>query len=152
MDLKAGARAYHLGCGVGYYTAIMAEVVGTDGSVIGSEVNPALATRAKDNLSSYLNVTVHAGDGAAFDPGPCNAMLINAGTTHRLPLWLDRLNDGGRLVVPLTMAIKPTTGVGVMTKIIRKGRQFSLRWKLRLPFIRVRARAILIAKLSYERR
>jgi len=53
MDLKPGARAYHLGCGVGYYTAIMAEVVGPRGSVVGTEVNPDLAARAKENLSGY---------------------------------------------------------------------------------------------------
>jgi protein-L-isoaspartate(D-aspartate) O-methyltransferase len=125
LDLKPGNHVYHLGCGVGYYTAIMAEVVGTEGTVVGSEVNSALAARAKENLSSYPNMSVHAGDGAAFDPGPCDAMLINAGATHPLPLWLDRLTDGGRLVVPLTMAIKPTTGIGVMAKIIRHGQQFS---------------------------
>jgi protein-L-isoaspartate(D-aspartate) O-methyltransferase len=53
MDLKPCARAYHLGCGVGYYTAIMAEVVGPSGSVVGTEVNPDLAARAKENLSGY---------------------------------------------------------------------------------------------------
>jgi protein-L-isoaspartate(D-aspartate) O-methyltransferase len=125
LDLKPGARVYHLGCGVGYYTAIMAEIVGKEGSVVGSEVNPELAARAKENLSSYPNVSVHAGDGAAFDPGPCDAMLINAGTTHPLPLWLDRLTEGGRLIIPLTMSIKPTTGVGVMAKILRQREQFS---------------------------
>jgi protein-L-isoaspartate(D-aspartate) O-methyltransferase len=125
LDLQAGARVYHLGCGVGYYTAIMAEVVGTKGTVVGSEVNSQLAARAKENLSSYPNVAVHTGDGAVFDPGPCDAMLINAGATHPLSLWLDRLNDGGRLVVPLTMAIKPTTGVGVMAKIVRRNGKFS---------------------------
>lgn len=31
MGLKSGERAYHLGCGVGYYTAIIAEVVGPEG-------------------------------------------------------------------------------------------------------------------------
>jgi protein-L-isoaspartate(D-aspartate) O-methyltransferase len=125
LDLQTGARVYHLGCGVGYYTAIMAEVVGTKGTVVGSEVNSQLAARAKENLSSYPNVAVHTGDGAVFDPGPCDAMLINAGATHPLSLWLDRLNDGGRLVVPLTMAIKPTTGVGVMAKIVRRNGKFS---------------------------
>jgi protein-L-isoaspartate(D-aspartate) O-methyltransferase len=126
LDLKPGARVYHLGCGAGYYTAVMAEVVGAEGTVVSSEVNPALAARAEENLSSYPNATVHAGDGAVFDPGPCDAMLINAGATHPLPLWLDRLRDGGRLVVPLTMAIKPTTGMGVMAKIIRQGEKFSV--------------------------
>ncbi|MFZ0738735.1 MAG: methyltransferase domain-containing protein [Candidatus Acidiferrales bacterium] len=125
MDLKRGERAYHLGCGVGYYTAMMAEVVGPEGSVTGVEVNPNLAARAKENLAGYSHVTVVAGDGATFDSGPCDAMMINAGTTHPLPLWLDRLRDGGRLVVPLTMATKPTVGVGVMAKIIRRGSGFS---------------------------
>jgi protein-L-isoaspartate(D-aspartate) O-methyltransferase len=125
LDLKTGSRVYHLGCGVGYYTAIMAEAVGKDGTVVGSEVNPDLAARAKENLSSYPNVTVHAGDGAAFDPGTCDAMLINAGMTHPLPLWLDRLSEGARLVIPLTMTIKPTTGMGVMAKIVRQRGQFS---------------------------
>jgi len=59
------------------------------------------------------------------NPGACDAMLINAGVTHPNPLWLDRLRDGGRLVVPLTMAMTPTLGVGFMTKIVRCERRFS---------------------------
>ena len=30
----------HIGCGVGYYTAIIAEVVGPNGGVIGVEIDP----------------------------------------------------------------------------------------------------------------
>src|ERR1700683_4033645 len=107
LDLKTGDRVYHLGCGVGYYTAIMREVVGPEGSVVAIEALPDLAARAKENLAHYPNVTVHAGDGVKFDPGPCNAMLINAGMIHPHLLWLDRLNEHGRLVVPLTMAATP---------------------------------------------
>jgi protein-L-isoaspartate(D-aspartate) O-methyltransferase len=125
LDLKAGDRTYHLGCGVGYYTAIMAETVGASGSVAGIEIHPDLANRAKENLSCYPNVTVHAGDAGVFDPGACDAMLINAGVTHPIPLWLDRLRDGGRMVVPLTMAITRTLGIGVMTKIVRERRGLS---------------------------
>jgi protein-L-isoaspartate(D-aspartate) O-methyltransferase len=125
MGLRAGDRAYHLGCGVGYYTAIMREIVGPAGSIVGAEVNPALASRAQQNLSAYPNVTVAAADGATFDPGACDAMLINAGVTHPSPRWLDRLREGGRLVVPLTMATTATLGIGVMAKIIREGSGFS---------------------------
>jgi protein-L-isoaspartate(D-aspartate) O-methyltransferase len=124
LDLNPGARAYHLGCGVGYYTAIIAEIAGADGSVAGSEANPDLAARAKKNPSDYPNASVFAGDGATFDPGPCDAMLINAGVTHPSPLWLDRLRDGGCLVVPLTMATTPNFGIGLMIRITRHGRQF----------------------------
>ena len=125
LDLKTGERLYHLGCGVGYYTAIMAEVVGPRGSVVGSEVNHELAVRARENLSGYPQVSVHSGDGAAFDPGPCDAMLINAGVTHPHPLWLEWLREGGRLVLPLTKAATPTSGVGIMAKITRQGGAFA---------------------------
>lgn len=120
LALKAGERVYHLGCGVGYYTAIMAEVVGPSGSVVGLELQPELAERAKKNLASYSNVTVEAGDGATFNSDERDAMLVNAGVTHPRPLWLDRLREGGRLVVPFTMAMNATLGQGVMTKIVRE--------------------------------
>jgi protein-L-isoaspartate(D-aspartate) O-methyltransferase len=125
MDLKPGDRVYHLGCGVGYYTAIMAEVVGPTGSVVGIELHPQLAARAKENLAGYPYVTVHEGDGATFEPGECDAMLINAGTTHPHPQWLRRLRPSGRLIVPLTVAVTPTLGQGVMAKIVRERGGFS---------------------------
>ncbi len=46
-------------------------------------------------------------------------MLINAGVTHPQPIWLDRLREGGRLVMPLTIAISPTIGQGIMLKFVR---------------------------------
>ena len=100
LGLKSGHRVYHMGCGVGYYTAIMAEVVGPAGSVVALDAQPDLAARARDNLAAYPCAAAHAGDGAAFDPGPCDAMLINAGVTHPQALWLDRLREGGRMVMP----------------------------------------------------
>jgi protein-L-isoaspartate(D-aspartate) O-methyltransferase len=127
VDLKPGERVYHLGCGVGYYTAIMAEVVGPSGSVVGIEFNADLAARAKENLSGYPNVVVNAGDGATFDPGLCDGMLINAGATHLLPLWLDNLKPGARLVAPLTMEMTPTAGIGVMVRIVNEPGGFSFK-------------------------
>jgi protein-L-isoaspartate(D-aspartate) O-methyltransferase len=125
LDLKPGARAYHLGCGVGYYTGIMAEVVGPSGSVVGVDLQPELAERAKENLAGYKNVTVEAGDGATFDPGDCDAILVNAGVTHPLPIWLDRLREHGRLVLPFTLAMNPTIGQGVMSKVMRQRGAYS---------------------------
>ncbi|HYY72790.1 MAG TPA: methyltransferase domain-containing protein [Candidatus Bathyarchaeia archaeon] len=124
LALKPGERVYHLGCGVGYYTAIMAEVVGPSGSVIGLELQPDLAARAKGNLAGYSNVSVQAGDGAEFDPGECDAIFVNCGVTHPQTKWLERLSDGGRLVVPFTMAMNATIGQGVMTKITRSNGRF----------------------------
>ncbi len=127
LELQPGNRVYHLGCGVGYYTAIMAEVVGPTGAVMATEIDSELAARARENLSTYTNVEVHSVDGGEFDPGECDAMLINAGVTHPHPLWLDRLREGGRLVLPITLATSETLGAGLMTKIVRRDDGFSAR-------------------------
>jgi len=120
LDLVPGNRVYHLGAGSGYYTAIIAEVVGLGGSVVATEVHPELGLVAQRNLADRTNVTVHVGDGTEFDPGECDAMLINAGMTHPLPLWLDRLRPGGRLVLPITMPMAPNLGKGVMLKVVHQ--------------------------------
>lgn len=125
LALLPGERVYHLGCGVGYYTALIAEVVGPGGRVVGLELQSELAERARQNLASYAQVKVEAGDGASFDPGDCNAMLINCGVTHPQAIWLDRLQEGGRLVVPITVPMSATTGQGVMLKIVHSGGAYS---------------------------
>jgi protein-L-isoaspartate(D-aspartate) O-methyltransferase len=127
LQLEPGNRVYHLGCGVGYYTAIIAEVVGPSGSVVATEINADLAARAQHNLSTYSNVEVHSVDGGEFDPRECDAMLINAGVTHPHPLWLDRLREGGRLILPITLATSETLGAGLMMKIVRRSNNFSAR-------------------------
>lgn len=126
LDLRRGDRAYHLGCGVGYYTALIAEVVGPTGSVVGIDFDADLAARAKQNFSVYPFGEIHTADGATFDPGDCDAILVNAGVTHPRPLWLDRLREGGRLVLPITMAATPTIGQGVMIKVTRRGNAFGV--------------------------
>jgi protein-L-isoaspartate(D-aspartate) O-methyltransferase len=125
LALKPGDRVYHLGCGVGYYTAIIAEVVGVSGRVVGLELQPDLAERARQNLANYAQVRVEAGDGATFDPDDCDAMLINCGVTHPQVIWLDRLREDGRLVVPFTLAMNATIGQGLMTKIVRSRKTYS---------------------------
>ena len=127
LDVRLAGRVYHLGCGVGYYTAILAEVVGAGGEVVASEVDEQLAARARENLTGYSNVTVRHADGAALDPGECDAMLINAGVTHPHPRWLERLRPGGRLLLPLTVPLAPNVGKGMMVKITREPTGLSAR-------------------------
>lgn len=127
LEIQPGARVFHLGCGPGYYTAILAEVAGNRGQVIASEVDPELAARADANLSRYPNVKVIAGDGTELDPGVSDAMLINAGVTLPLVRWLDRLAEGGRLIVPVTVPVGATLGKGLVLKITRTGDRFAAR-------------------------
>jgi protein-L-isoaspartate(D-aspartate) O-methyltransferase len=125
LGLAEGNRVFHVGCGTGYYTAIMAEMVGPAGSILAAEVDPDLATQAADGLREYANVTVQCGDGATIDPGSCDAILINAGVTHPYVPWLHRLDDGGHMVLPLTVNMRPGSGKGVAVKITRKHDRFA---------------------------
>lgn len=99
LDLAPGDRFLHLGCGVGYYTAIAALAV-SPGSVLALEVDPALAERAARNLAGTSNVEVRRASEADPRDEPFDAIFINAGATEIQSPWLARLRVGGRLLVP----------------------------------------------------
>jgi protein-L-isoaspartate(D-aspartate) O-methyltransferase len=101
LDLKPGARVLHVGCGTGYYTALMARCVGEAGSVVAYEAEGALSERARQNLGDLPQVEVRHGDATAV-AGPLDAILVNAGATHPLEGWLEALPPAGRLLLPVT--------------------------------------------------
>jgi protein-L-isoaspartate(D-aspartate) O-methyltransferase len=102
LGLKTGETAVHVGCGTGYYSAIMAEVVGSAGRVIAVDIDSALAKRARTNLAYLPQVNVLDGDGGPLNTGPVDAIFVNAGATHPHRRWLDALGPGGRLLLPIT--------------------------------------------------
>jgi protein-L-isoaspartate(D-aspartate) O-methyltransferase len=102
LDLRRGQRLLQIGVGTGYYTAVLAELVGPEGRVIAIECDGALAARARANLSAWTQVEVVHGDGRCHDAGEVDVIVVFAGSTHPAPLWLDRLAAGGRLLMPLT--------------------------------------------------
>src|SRR5260370_28571769 len=61
LALKPGERVYHLGGGVGYYTAIMAAVVGPQRRGVGFGLPPGLAARGQENFARYTNARVEVG-------------------------------------------------------------------------------------------
>jgi protein-L-isoaspartate(D-aspartate) O-methyltransferase len=125
LNLADGNRVFHVGCGTGYSTAIMAEVVGPAGTVIAAEVDHELAMQAAANVREYAKVTVQCGDGATIDPRRCDAILINAVVTHPHVPWLHRLNDGGRMMLPLTVPMRPGLGKGFVVKVTREHDRFA---------------------------
>src|ERR1700704_5262728 len=99
---SAGDHVVHVGTGTGYYTAILAHLVGPSGRVTGIEYEPELAARAKANFASYPNVEIIEGDGALISFDTADVIYVNAGCTRPAESWLDRLADGGRLILPMT--------------------------------------------------
>jgi protein-L-isoaspartate(D-aspartate) O-methyltransferase len=130
LTLSARERFLHVGCGVGYYTAIAAHAVGQHGSVVGVEIDSALAARAKQNLRLYANVSVVANNGALEHLGAFDAIFVNAGCTRPQSIWLDQLAVGGRLLIPLTVTIPsmPGIGAGSMFLVTREATGYSARF------------------------
>lgn len=126
LNLGAGDRVVHVGCGTGYYTAVMAEVVGPTGHVVAIDIDPQLALRARANLAYLPQVEVHEGDGGACEVGAADAVFVNAGATHPRAVWLDALRAGGRLLLPITGANDlHAIGVGGMFLIARRRADFA---------------------------
>jgi protein-L-isoaspartate(D-aspartate) O-methyltransferase len=107
LGLSRGDHVVHIGAGTGYYSAILAEIVGGAGRVTAVEIDPTLAPRASENLAAgWPQAAVFEADGFTFRPNrPADAIVINAGVTHFSSVWLDALAaENGRLLVPLTNA------------------------------------------------
>ena len=117
LNIVRGERVVHLGCGMGYYTAILAELVGPTGEVSAIEIDKTLAERARDALAPWPQVKVAHGDGAAEGLGMFDVIVASAGATHPLPAWLDCLSANGRLVFPMTV----TNAGGGMLLVERRG-------------------------------
>jgi protein-L-isoaspartate(D-aspartate) O-methyltransferase len=89
------------------------------------EFDAELAARAQASLRNFSQVRVVAGDATSYDPGPADAIFVNAGATHPCPLWLDSLNPSGRLVFPMVRWPEESkmgvggAGWGVMIRIQR---------------------------------
>jgi len=106
LDARAGHRVLDVGCGSGWTSALLAELVGPTGVVLGVELVPALADVARQNVAAAGRpwITVRTADpdalGARGD-APFDRILVSAGS-RRMPTPLVRqLAAGGRMVAPV---------------------------------------------------
>ena len=120
LNAGEGQSVLHVGAGWGYYTAILAHLVGLNGSVVAYEIAPDLAAAAARNLGHLPNVEVKARSATDGVLPSCDAIYVSAGATHPLDAWLDALRVGGRLLFPLT-AIDTSAGLpaGAMLLVTR---------------------------------
>ncbi len=102
LPLRAGDRVLHIGCGLGYYTALMAHVVGPGARVLAIEVDTLVARAASRNLEDASAVEVRCGDGTGLGRERFDAIVVSAGVTHVEEGWISALAPGGRMILPLT--------------------------------------------------
>ena len=101
LGAAPGDHVLHVGAGTGYYTAILAELVGAAGRVTAVEFEPSLAGKARQYLRDWRHVTVVQGDGADFPTEDVQRIYVNFGAARPAEAWLDRLAPGGVLLFPL---------------------------------------------------
>ena len=138
----AGEHVVHIGTGTGYYTAILAHIVGPSGRVTGIEYEPELAARAKTHFAGYPNVDIIEGNGALVPFDEADVIYVNAGCTRPAESWLDRLADGGRLILPMTSdqgfgakdqglaarSLAQIERAGAVFRIERRGKDYLANW------------------------
>ncbi len=98
---REGETVIQVGAGTGYYTTLLAHLVGPEGRVHAYEIDQDFAARAARNLAHLPSVVVHARSGIADHLPKADAVYVNAGITQPSWAWLDALKPGGRLLFPL---------------------------------------------------
>jgi protein-L-isoaspartate(D-aspartate) O-methyltransferase len=132
LGLKEGETVVQIGAGAGYYTAILARLVGPQGRVVAYEIEPDIAERAKANLARYPQVEVFARSGVEDLP-KADAIYVNAAASHPLRAWLDALKVGGRLLFPLQA--EHSTGAMLLVTRPERGEAWPARFLTGVVFI-----------------
>lgn len=130
---QPGETAIHVGAGGGYYTAILAELLGPTGRLWAYEIEPALARRAALALAPWPWVELRAQSALEGELPACDLLYASAGLSFPPRHWLDALRPGGRLQMPLLNA----TGRGLMLGLRRVGpTRFAARLAHWVAFVR----------------
>ncbi|HEY0352434.1 MAG TPA: SAM-dependent methyltransferase [Enterovirga sp.] len=99
-DPQRGETVVQIGIGAGYYTAILAALVGPEGRVEAYEIEPHLAEIARNNLAGLSQVRVHARTGVGVALPSADVVYVSAGVAAPDPGWLRALRPSGRMVFP----------------------------------------------------
>jgi protein-L-isoaspartate(D-aspartate) O-methyltransferase len=109
LDVKPGHRVLDVGAGSGWTAALLSELVGDNGVVIGVERIPQLASFARKNLIGYeyeqTQIIESCGDLGAPAYAPYDRILVSAATNSLPNELIAQLSDGGVLVIPISNAL-----------------------------------------------
>lgn len=105
LNLKPGQKVLEIGSGSGYVLALISELVGKTGKVIGLEIVPELVRKSRENLENerYKNVKVYKRNGSNGFPDEAkfDRILISAALRDVPEKIMAQLKThGGILVAP----------------------------------------------------
>jgi protein-L-isoaspartate(D-aspartate) O-methyltransferase len=105
-QVQPGHRVLEIGSG-GYQAALLAELVGPEGSVTTIDIDPDVVQRARVCLAAAevegVRVLCADGEFGAVEYAPFDRIIVAVGAWDLPPAWVEQLAAGGRLVVPLRM-------------------------------------------------
>ncbi len=111
-------KVLDVGSGSGWQTALLAEIVGPKGQIIGLEIKDELVKLAQDNLSKYdyQNIKIVQGNGwqGLSNESPFDKIIVAAAALEIPEALKEQLAIGGRLVLPVGIG---TQNVVVVDKV-----------------------------------
>ncbi len=117
LNVQPGHKVLDMGAGSGWSTAILGDLVGETGSVLGLEIIPELARTAaaavaKHDLPWCRIDTATRGVLGAPDDAPFDRILVSAEATHLPHELVEQLTDDGIMVITVS---------GYMLRVVRRG-------------------------------
>ena len=106
LEVEPGHRVLDVGCGSAWTTALLGDLVGDGGEVVGVEIVPELVAWGRANLAAYAMPWARveqARDGVLGAPesAPYDRILVSAEASRVPEELLAQLVVGGLLVVPV---------------------------------------------------
>jgi len=106
LDVHSGQRVLDVGSGSGWTTALLAQLVGPTGTVIGTELEPHLVAFGTANLAAYDFpwASIRQADPdvlGAPDDAPFDRILVSAEARSLPAPLVDQLDVGGTMVIPV---------------------------------------------------
>lgn len=118
LSVEAGHRVLEIGAGTGYNAALLQCLVGPKGSVTSIELDPQLASRAKQALAAIgSKARVVTGDGhlGYVRRAPYDRIIATAASPTVASAWFNQLVEGGLLEFPYQVV-----GLGAIPTLRKK--------------------------------